>query len=631
MQLGTTPVRTAAMMVSLIALVLTAGIAARGGRQRIELRDAIGWVAPAMGLLVLASLPALLQRPPDRDAVFFDFDQMPYPHQGPINFGSLELSDVALSSVTATPGMDLEAILEWDGLSVTTPVTATLRLVSPAEPRRGVPYAIAEGAGVISPQNRIALSLPGDLTRGLYLLQLEVNSVAGPLSPRTPQGRTMGPLYVGAIRVPAGPPLPPDATPLAEFQDLTLYRVRAEQIEPTELRLALVWSTDGTARNWRYSLRLLDAEGRLIQQLDEQPGYGYLPTTLWRPGEQVVEYPRLPLPEGLAPGDYTLQILTYLQATMEGGGQVDIPVRLEKPVLYNLRTACCEQTRKGATILCQTDHTDGSQGLALLGIDGPDTITEGETLQFVAEWNALLEPTEDLTATWMLVGPDRTVASTVVGPVAPGSRTSEWPRHAWVLSPVALDLPAGLEAGTYTLTLDLQGPSTSVTCEEVATLTLLSRPRSFKVPQIPFPQQATFDETLTLLGYDLQHDSRSHSLGADTLTLTLWWQAHRALAQDYKRFVHLYDPVTEEVVTQNDAMPRDWTYPTSLWAEGEVVSETITLDVSAVPAGTYRLGLGWYDPDTLDRLPAKSDADGAVQDDRVTLELEFTGTDVRLR
>ncbi len=84
--------------------------------------------------------------------------------------------------------------------------------------------------------------------------------------------------------------------------------------------------------------------------------------------------------------------------------------------------------------------------------------------------------------------------------------------------------------------------------------------------------------------------------------------------------MHLYNPETEVVVTQNDAMPRDWTYPTTLWMAGEVVSETVTLDVAEVPEGTYHLGVGWYDPGTGDRLTATAPDPKMVQANRVTLD-----------
>ena len=127
-----------------------------------------------------------------------------------------------------------------------------------------------------------------------------------------------------------------------------------------------------------------------------------------------------------------------------------------------------------------------------------------------------------------------------------------------------------------------------------------------------FSQEAFFGEVMRLLGYDL-------SSAKDELTLTLWWQAAKTPAQDYKRFVHLYNVESGAVPAQDDAMPRDWTYPTSRWVAGEVVSETITLATEGLPPGAYRLGVGWYVPETGARLPARDEVGQPVPDDRVTL------------
>lgn len=427
----------------------------------------------------------------------------------------------------------------------------------------------------------------------------------------------MGALYAGALRVQAGPQ--PGPAILATVSDLRLHAVKAAQPDPRQLRLAMTWSLNSgaTPRNWRLSLRLLDAGGRQIVQQDLQPGYGYLPTTLWRPDQAVTDYPVLALPEGLAPGDYTLRVVTYLLGVDgDAGGQVDVPLRLTSPTLYDLRDACCEQARKGRTILCGTGE------LALLNLHLPASVTEGDDLGFEAEWNALLKPTEDLTATWTLSAPDGTTAAEVSAPLAAGSRPTAWPRHTWVLAPYNLDLPPDLDAGTYALGLTLRSSAAArAQCDAVATVEVQARPRAFEAPPLAHDQAADFGTVLRLLGYDMGHDRR-----ARRLTLTLWWQAADAPARDYKRFVHLYDPATEAVPVQSDAMPRDWRYPTASWAAGEVVSETVTLDLAGVPAGDYRLGVGWYDPETLDRLPAAGPDGTPIPMDRVTLT---TGVTVR--
>ncbi|MGC9395290.1 MAG: 6-pyruvoyl-tetrahydropterin synthase-related protein [Anaerolineae bacterium] len=549
-----------------------------------------------LALLVISILlPALFHRQPVAPGTFFDFNQMPYPHAGPVDFDVAQLQDVTLWATTAQPGDTLTVQHTWT-VSATGSLTGTLRLVSPAEPRHGVPYAVAETIFTLPCAAVCATTLvmPDDLSRGLYLVEIRIDSGDA--------------VYVGAVRVPHGLARRTDAPVLAECRDVTLHAVEPQQPDPTTLRLKMAWSTPGTPRNWSLSLRLLDASGRQIVQHDIQPGYGYLPTTLWLPGEVVTDYPVLPLPEGLAPGDYTLRVITYLRATGETGGQADIPIRLTAAALYDLRDACCEFTRKATTILCQ------AAGVALLGTDLPEHLTEGNSLDFYATWNALEAPTIDLMARWELLDAAGNVAGSAEGPLAPGSRTSEWPRHTWVRAPVHIDLPPLLSPGAYDVRLTLlDGTNMQSECMFRARVTVTPRPRVFEIPEIPYPLAASFGDEIRLLGYDVQR-------AEDVVTLTLWWQAATAPAQEYKRFVHLYDPATEAIVAQDDAMPRAWTYPTTWWAAGEVVSETVTLDISTVPTGEYRLGVGWYDPATLDRLPAIDAAGLPHPLNRVTLD-----------
>ena len=145
-------------------------------------------------------------------------------------------------------------------------------------------------------------------------------------------------------------------------------------------------------------------------------------------------------------------------------------------------------------------------------------------------------------------------------------------------------------------------------------LTIEARPRVFTAPEIPQTQRATFGNSIRLLGYDVQQQ-------ADTLELTLWWQAQTKVDRDYKRFIHLYDPVTESILVQDDAMPRAWAYPTTWWLAGEIVSETVKLDLSTVPDGAYHIAVGWYDPETNVRLPASALDGQSYPMDRVPLDI----------
>ncbi len=560
---------------------------------------AIRYLLFAICILVLCLIPPLaLHGDAQTDAAFFDFHSAPYPHAGPVKFEAGRLETATQSTATARPGDALTITHTWTLAAGATPLSGTLRLVSPAEPRHGIAVTLAEAPFTLirSATYPTILRLPDDLSRGLYLIELKLN---------TPQPSAV---YVGAVRVPQGPARRTDAPVLAEFRDLTLHSVAATQPERDKLNVKMAWSTAGTPRNWSLSLRVLDAAGRQIAQQDQEThGYGYLPTTLWMPGEMVTDHAVLPLPAGLAPGDYTLRIITYLRAAGEGGGETDVPVHLTAPTRYD------RQEHPGATILCEMN------GIALLGVEAPETLKEGQPLDFYAQWNAVSSPTGELTATWRLLAPDAAVIATTSGQLAAGSNVETWPQHTWVRAPVHLDLPATLPTGEYRLQGTLEdGAGLSTTCDLPSALPLTPRPRAFAAPDLTHTQIAVFGDTLQMLGYDLAQKQ-------DTLTLTLWWQASAAPGRDYKRFIHVFDPASETIVAQDDAMPRAWTYPTSLWVAGEVVSETITLDMSAVSKGRYRVAIGWYDPEHPDtRLPAHDASGQPAPLDRIILDGEVT-------
>jgi hypothetical protein len=117
---------------------------------------------------------------------------------------------------------------------------------------------------------------------------------------------------------------------------------------------------------------------------------------------------------------------------------------------------------------------------------------------------------------------------------------------------------------------------------------------------------------IELAGYDLKQDR-------ETVNLTLHWQALTTPDQHYMFFVHLADPESGRPVRQVDEMPKGFTYPTGLWAPGEVVSDEVELPVGDAPAGRYDLVVGWYDPDTKLRLDAVDSEGRPLPDDRLLL------------
>ncbi|MDH7486191.1 MAG: DUF2079 domain-containing protein [Anaerolineae bacterium] len=112
---------------------------------------------------------------------------------------------------------------------------------------------------------------------------------------------------------------------------------------------------------------------------------------------------------------------------------------------------------------------------------------------------------------------------------------------------------------------------------------------------------ADFGGELELLG----HDGLPQAVAAgDDLRLTLHWQALRRPALDYSLFLHLRDGA-DHTVAQHDSQPTWYgPQPTTTWTVGQPMRSAHTLHLPVdTPPGEYRLVLGVYNWETLQRLP----------------------------
>ena len=491
LRLGRTTVRAVAEAVALVAAVAVLVVTVKDYVRRPKPRVSKPKLAVFLSFVVLPLLILLALPQEDfarEDDLTMDFDKMPYLHHNPggVNFGGVAwLKGYNLSAEELSPGDTLIVTLDWMDVA-NSAHTATVRLVSPAAVRRDLePLAEAtcnlESGGC----GRVVLELPEDISRGVYLLQLYLSGPGEAREPTvslralTPGGERCGVLYLRPVWVQRGPSLPRETPVLAPFGPaIRLHAANAIQFDADRLAVRLTWSVARpVASNYGISLRLLDADGEPHVSLDTQPGYGFLPTSLWQPGELITDRYIIDLPEDLAPGEsYHLVVVLYQVSTWEAIGQArlgDFALLLESP-------------------------------------------------------------------------------------------------------------------------FEARRPS-----------------RSFSLPSLSHPLKVDFGEEIRLAGYDLER-------GVDALRLTLWWQALQVPQDDYTVFVHLFDLVAEDIVAQSDAMPQEGTYPTSWWAAGEVVSETVTLPLWGVPEGTHRIAVGLYDR-TVTRLLVIGPDGQRLADDRVVL------------
>jgi hypothetical protein len=437
-------------------------------------------------LLVLLLLPrGTFDGEDNASDLTMDFIRMPYLHHNPggVDFGgAARLAGYTLSAEELAPGDTLTVTLDWAQMDDA--YTATMRLVSPAAVRYDV-EPLAEATAALQPSTTISLRLPDDVPRGIYLLQLYPFGSEGELRALTSSGERQGTVYLRPVRVLRGPSLSPEISVLAPFGPaIRLHAAMISQLTPDWLGVQLAWSAARpTAANYGISLRLLDADEQQRASLDTQPGYGFLPTSSWRPGELITDRYVIALPDDLVLGtDYFLEIVLYQASTLQPVGQARV----------------------------------GSFEL-----------------------------------------------------------------------PLAADAP--FEARRS--------------------------PRTFTLPPPENPLGIDLGGEIQLAGYDVEQTE-------NTLYLTLWWQALQAPQADYTVFVHFFDPASETVpIVQSDTQPREGTYPTSWWAEGEVVSETVTLSLADVRSGTYQLAVGLYDH-TVTRLQAVGPDGERLPDDRVILSTD---------
>lgn len=122
------------------------------------------------------------------------------------------------------------------------------------------------------------------------------------------------------------------------------------------------------------------------------------------------------------------------------------------------------------------------------------------------------------------------------------------------------------------------------------------------------PTKYTFGNQIALEGYDLVSDR--------SVSLTLYWSRLAPVPADYTVFVHLLD-AGGRILAQVDQQPVGGANPTSLWGEGEQVTDRYSL---IAPAEAARLELGLYRADTGSRLEIE-DAEHRTIGDHITLEL----------
>ena len=564
-------------------------------------QSVVSYVPFASAVVLLLLLHPRVTVAGERDLTM-DFEELPYLHHNPdgIRLNGWRIPGYSYDRERVAPGETLRVTLDWatdDGAAaITTKAEIELRLVSPAAIRDEAVPPLAQATLRFDEHNdtngqaTAHLLIPSNATPGLYLPQIGHEPTI-----------TLRPVWVSDGVSAVGEPV------LATFAEKAarLHRVDATQTTPDQLGVQLDWSAaERIGANYGLSLSLTDTSGReWLRQgqregYDTQPGHGFLPTSLW-PVDRVIRDQHAPaLDPGVPPGDdYVLTIDLYRVTTWESVGRYTTTVPLTQVV-----------KRPDAPILARL-----GEELALSRLEMPRSAWQGDEIQAVAYWVTIRDPSKDYRVEWRLETPETSITSTQ--PLAPGSSPLDWPADAWIAGRTSLQVPTTASAGAYTVSLTLRDPANGAALGSYthpAPIEIRDRKRVWTLPPMDQQVGARFGSMIELAGYDLEQDRES-------IDLTLHWRALTTPDQHYMFFVHLADPESGRPVRQVDEMPRGFTYPTGLWAPGEVISDEVEVTVEDAPAGHYDLVVGWYDPDTKLRLDAVDSEGRPLPDDRLLL------------
>jgi len=431
--------------------------------------------------------------------------------------------------------------------------------------------------------------------------------------------RSAGPLVqVGQTPLPVPTPAQAKAqfsTPDAPSSRIALLRhtleTPAQPAAGDTLYLTLYWHAIAPVGDaYQVNLRLVDTAGQVRWQSAHHPVNDMYPTTAWKTDELIPDWYEIPLAPTLPPLEYRLELGLFRPFSESGlltetGQQwvtleqiVVHPTRAEPAIAHPLRAISEQWQMVGYDIPAQIPPTGRApltlywQVLAPLpNLEIGIRVRDG---QGKGEW------------TWEVLG----------GQAYP---TSQWPLHRTVATTHVLTMPATTGPARIEIAVREQTsgrlPPITPGWLRPARETLILPPITVEGRPPAAPGSYNFDDRILMVHATL----KQHELSpGGTLDLTVEWQCMQKMAEDYTLFVQLLAP-DGTLKGQIDVWPRNGTHPTGAWQAGESFVDTYTVLLNAdAPPGTYRVVLGWYLLQTMQRLPVL-DATGTPVADHVSL------------
>jgi len=450
LQLGRTPLEQASEWIALLAMIgligwlgvsavnrRAAGTAVGQLLRGLRHDSAVHYMLLLLGWLVLIVVITQFNSKVDAHSIeSMDFADKPWLHHNPdgIDFGSARL----MPSNVAIDNGDLVVNLFWRA-NRTESITATLALELPGTHLFAGPSAIVEHVVDVKPGlSRYRWPLPYQLPTGLYYFRVQIGARAEYLSP------------LWNKHVDREPSLPRWGK---VTRTLAVAAVQTRQTDRAQLEVKLNWANYAPiAANYALSLRLRDSTGRVWTSLDTQPGYGFLPTSLWSI-DTINDVYALTLPDD-APRDavYGLDVIVYRVASLQEVGRVAIEgVRLDGPANWRTLTPPVQDV----TLPTASRALDATFG-ATIKLTGYALTREADQLNLTLAWHALRDIDLNYKVFVHVYDPitEKIVAQSDAGPRRNTYPTSIWSSGETIIDPVKISL-TNMPSGSYRVAIGL--------------------------------------------------------------------------------------------------------------------------------------------------------------------------------
>jgi hypothetical protein len=377
-----------------------------------------------------------------------------------------------------------------------------------------------------------------------------------------------------------------------------------------ELRLETLRTPSADDGFW---VALVDGAGNEWGRADARPhDAAYLPSSRWSAGTTVIVRADVPIAVGTPPGNYDLVAGAYRLRDLVG---------LDQLASNGTRTG--QRVRLGTVTVArpsdgETDPTLGEQAQRTVGpglILADDRVSAtavrpGDKVPVTLLWRATNQLAA-LDASLELRDVGGMAVAHTDGPIGGAFPTTNWITGHPVREQRVVTVPATFSGKSLQVVLVPSNAPPVV----LGALVVSQVTRDFSPPRSAHSVDATFGGQIGLVGFDL---SANQIKAGDHVEITLDWHALRASTTDYHVFVHLLD-AQGQLVTQQDGVPKDWTYPTSAWIPNEYVVDQYSVVIPAdSSAGPLTIETGLYDPISGQRLPV-ADPTTQLTTDRVIL------------